>query len=734
MTDWDQVDARLTALLRANQAVGSSLDLTHVLEEIVRQAAAISAAPIVRLFLLEEETQLLRGRVSVGFPLDVEGGLAIPVEGTFSGQVAATGEPLAVADTRGDPRTYYPTHVDKYGVVSYLGLPVKRQGRPFGVLVFNTPTPRTYATEEITYLRAFSDQAAIAIENARLFEEERLRRTQLETVRAITAEITRELDLPTVLRLITQRACELTGAGGGDLYLWNPDTDTLLPEAAYGQAVGRPKGPRRLGEGVLGTVAQRREGVIVNDYRRSPWAHPRTLAATGITAVLTEPLLYGDRLLGVIGVDHSGEGRAFTAQDQATLQLFAAQAAIAIENARLFAALNDSYAHLQAAQAEMIRTEKLRALGQLAAGIAHDLNNMLAAILGQAEILRLRVQPPEVEEALQVLDTAASDGVQVVRRLLEFGRPHPTRPLVLCDLASLVAEALELTRPRWQDEAQRQNRHIQVQTALDGLPQVSGDPAELREALTNLILNAVDAMPAGGTLTVAGYPDPTPALPGDPPTVVLTVADTGAGMPEEVRRHLFEPFFTTKGVRGTGLGLALVYGVLERHRGRIEVASSPGHGTTFTLRFPIAQDAPAGTPEVDRALARPVLRLLLVDDEESVRTTMACLLRAVGHEVVDVGSGAEALTRLAEAPVDLVITDLGMPEMTGWEVAQRVKAAQPHLPVILLTGWGQQATSSAPGQECVDRVLAKPIRLEELQDAIAQVAIGPPDPRSGVRE
>ena len=170
MTDWDQADARLTALLRANQAVGSSLDLTRVLEAIVQQAAAISAAPIVRLFLLEGESQLLRGRVSVGFPLDVDGGLAIPVGRSLSGQVAITGEPLAVADTRDDPRTFYPAHIDPYGVVSYLGLPVKRPGRLFGVLVFNTPAPRSYASDEIAYLRAFADQAAIALENAQLYD------------------------------------------------------------------------------------------------------------------------------------------------------------------------------------------------------------------------------------------------------------------------------------------------------------------------------------------------------------------------------------------------------------------------------------------------------------------------------------------------------------------------------------------------------------------------------------
>jgi CheY-like chemotaxis protein len=368
-----------------------------------------------------------------------------------------------------------------------------------------------------------------------------------------------------------------------------------------------------------------------------------------------------------------------------------------------------------------VRTEKLRALGQMSAGIAHDLNNMLAAILGQAELLRLQVTLPEVQDALKVLYTAASDGAQVVRRLLEFGRQQPGRPLIPCDLVSLVDEALEITRPHWQDEAQEQGRLIEVWRAVENLPRVQGNPAEIREALTNLFLNAVDAMPTGGRLTVAGYLETDATDREAPGRVVLTVSDTGTGMTEETRRRVFDPFFTTKGFKGTGLGLAVVYSIMERHGGRIDVASAPGQGTTFTLRFREAVSARAESGDAKPPLQAAGLRLLVIDDEEPVRMTIASLLRAVGYTVIEAEGGDQGLACLTGDSVDLVITDLGMPGMTGWEVAQRIKARQPDLPVILLTGWGHQIPDTAREHNAVAMVLAKPVRLVDLQDAIARV-------------
>jgi CheY-like chemotaxis protein len=228
-------------------------------------------------------------------------------------------------------------------------------------------------------------------------------------------------------------------------------------------------------------------------------------------------------------------------------------------------------------------------------------------------------------------------------------------------------------------------------------------------------------MPTGGRLTVAGHAEADATDRKTPGRVVLTVSDTGTGMTEETRRRIFDPFFTTKGFKGTGLGLAVVYGIMERHGGRIDVDSAPGRGTTFTLRFQEAVPAQGADAGMEASQTSNRCQLLLIDDEEPVRTTIASLLRAVGYTVIDADSGDQGLACLMGGSVDLVITDLGMPGMTGWEVAERIKATHPSLPVILLTGWGHQIPDTIRERDAVDMVLAKPVRLVDLQDAISRV-------------
>jgi len=584
-----------------------------------------------------------------------------------------------------------------------------------------------------------AQRGAICNRNEREGTEESLaeRTKQLEAVRTISEEITRELDLTRLLQLILRRTMEFVGASTGVIRLWDDATQMLVPSAS--QDEGRLLWPLRLGEGVSGTVAQRRQGMIVNDFRKSPYATPRHLEHTTFNAILAEPLLYRDRLVGVIAVGHKAVAGSFRSEEAQLLRLFATQAAIAIENARLFAELKCAYADLSRAQDELIRSEKLRALGQMAAGVAHDLNNILAAILGQTNLLRLRTAEPFVHEALNTLELAATDAAEVVRRLQEFARQQAQRPLGPVDLAVLVREALEITRPRWKDDPQQQGVMIETRLAFEELPPVLGYASEIREALTNLILNAVDAMPHGGTLGLTGQlvesssrpPEPNEAgtsestqrqLDQSTSWVELTVADTGVGMTAEVSQQIFDPFFTTKGFKGTGLGLSVVYGIMQRHRGQIDVASSPGQGTTFTLRFRVAAGALEAPAQPAEGRAVPPRRILLIDDDPTVRRTMADLLQEVGHSVVVAEGGAEGLAHLGQGQVDLVITDLGMPGMTGWEVARAIKSVTPHPPIVLLTGWGERPASHSEHAGLVDRILGKPIGLNDLLSAIRDLA------------
>ncbi len=558
---------------------------------------------------------------------------------------------------------------------------------------------------------------------------------QLEALRATTADITRELDLAKLLALVIERAVRLLRGVSGAVYLVDPATKGIAPQAWVGHGDWLAAVRLQPGEGFAGAVIERGQGLIENAYRASIYAVPLFLERTSHTAVLGEPLRYRDRVIGAILVDRIAE--PFTEQDHGLLRLFADQAAIAIEHARLYTDLKRSYEELHRAQDELVRSEKMRGLGQMAAGIAHDINNTLAAVLGQTELLRLRIRDPAAQEGLQLLQTAAADGAEVVRRLQDFAQQRSGGPSQACDLAELVPEALEITRPRWRDEPHRRGIRIEPIVELAGLPLIQGNPAEIREVLTNLIFNAVDAMPQGGALRVTGRALATAAADGAAPAagdsvasggapqsawVELTVADTGIGIPEEIRGRIFDPFFTTKGLHGTGLGLSVVYGILERHGGRIDVASSPGEGSTFRLRFRAAP--PGAVPGASHPTPAPVpaRRILLVDDDAPVRRTLAEILRASGQQVFEAASGTEAIERLETTEADLVLTDLGMPEVTGWDVARAAKARWPGIPVILLTGWGDNVAAEAPAGVRVDRVLTKPVPRSAVLAVIAELA------------
>lgn len=550
---------------------------------------------------------------------------------------------------------------------------------------------------------------------------------ELTTLMDLAVIFTSSAEADQLLAQVLERVQAAMQIDAGAILLVEPGTQSLIFRAAVGayrDQVGRPRVP--LGRGIAGWVCREGVPVIVPDAHQDPRFSPEVDGRTGFRAhsMLCVPLRIHDAAIGAIQVAHGQPARLFSPEDLNFLFAIAAQTSVALENARLFAELNDSYIRLRQAQDELVRAEKLRALGQMGTGIAHDLNNMLTAVLGQAELLKLHVSDPSLREALLTLETAAADGVEVVRRLRDFSRQRPADRLAPCDLGQRIQEALELTSPRWRDEAQRQGAPIEVRIDLPELPRILGHEGEVREVLMNLILNAADAMPRGGVLSFAARLSDPPQSPAPPLRwVELDVRDTGVGMTAEIQQRLYDPFFTTKGVRGTGLGLSVVYGIMERHGGSIRVATGPGQGTMFTLRFQAASSEP-GAPALAPEAAVAPRRILFVDDDRSVRRTLAGLLRAAGHEVVEAESGTAGLDRLAESSPDLVITDLGMPDLTGWDVARAVKAHTPNLPVVLLTGWGDQQSVEDEGVGLVEQVLCKPVRLEHLLRVIQRLTTG----------
>ena len=373
---------------------------------------------------------------------------------------------------------------------------------------------------------------------------------------------------------------------------------------------------------------------------------------------------------------------------------------------------------LRAAHDQVVQQERLRALGTMASGIAHDFNNALAAILGFTELLCNRPETladtKKTLRYLQMMNTAAQDAGVVVNRLREFYRQRDEGEVFApVDLNKLIEQAVSLTQPKWKNQAEAKGVTIQVVTELEGIRPVAGSEADLREALTNLIFNAVDAMPQSGTITVRTRSANS--------RVIMEVADTGTGMTEDVRQRCLEPFFTTKGDRGTGLGLSMVYGILQRHLGSVEIDTALGKGTTFRLSLPAAQEKPPASEHDAAPVSIRPLHVLLVDDEEIVRQILREYLIGDEHVVETAANGRDALDKLPKAAFDVVILDRAMPGLSGDQVAVAIKELKPELPVILLTGFGNMMRAAGETPPGIDLVLGKPVTIAGLRSALAQV-------------
>ena len=379
--------------------------------------------------------------------------------------------------------------------------------------------------------------------------------------------------------------------------------------------------------------------------------------------------------------------------------------------------LEKALAELKATQQQVIQQERLSAIGQMASGIAHDFNNTLTPILGFTELLlesdALLENKVEARRCLTMLRTSAKDAASVVSRLREFYRPlDGDEQFPIVDLGKIVQQAVSLTEPKWRRQTQAAGVKVEVETEIQASSFVAGQESALREVLTNLIFNAVDAMPDGGRICL------TTAVEGE--NAVVRVSDTGTGMSESVRQRCLEPFFSTKGEKGTGLGLSMVYGIIERHRGKLEIDSEPGNGTTFIIRIPIAESADTVIAGEKEGAPKSALKVLLVDDEPPVLEVLQAYLRCDGHSVATASSGREALEKFRRNDFDLVVIDRVMPEMTGEQTARFFKQLKQEVPVIMLTGYGALIEVSGQQPEAIDVVLSKPVTLDALRKTIGR--------------
>lgn len=480
--------------------------------------------------------------------------------------------------------------------------------------------------------------------------------------------------------------------------------------------------------------------VYVSDTLKWKSAFIERLAAIGWRSVVAVPLMVEEKLFGIlIAARLKSEG--FSSGDAEFLRMLSEHVALAAHQARLHTDLEKAYNELRRTQATILQQERLKALGQMASGIAHDVNNALSPVIGFADLI-LRGDyglKPEAKKYLGHIRTAGEDIAHIVARLREFYRTREVNEsLQQLNLNTLVEQVVDMTRPRWRDIPQSNGITIEVQTALaTDMPRLAGIESEIREAITNLVLNAVDAMPSGGRITISTRVmrnDGGDGVGKHPVKATVEITDTGTGMDEETRKRCLEPFFSTKGKRGTGLGLAMVYGVMERHAGSIEIQSELGKGTTFRLVFPVRVNVLAAEPEKDGGAKVEPMQILCIDDESLLRELLKEILERDGHEVVLSDNGQSGLDEFRIAsernrPFDLVITDLGMPYLDGRQVAKTIKLESPRTPVVMLTGWGAFMKEDGSGPLEVDGILSKPPRSREIRDMLRK--FGPGRPKNG---
>jgi signal transduction histidine kinase/ActR/RegA family two-component response regulator/HAMP domain-containing protein len=566
--------------------------------------------------------------------------------------------------------------------------------------------------------------------------------SRLDLLNRITRAIGERQDLPSIFEVIIRNLEDNLQVDFGCIGLYNsaaqaltvtsvgPGSRRLAVELAMEEQDRIPVDQNGLSRCVTGQL------VYEPDVGEVPFPFPQQLARGGLRSLVAAPLLVEGKVFGVL-IAARRQAHNFSSTDCEFLRQLSEHVALASHQAKLYGALQQAYDDLRQTQHTVMQQERLKALGAMASGIAHDINNAItpAALYTESLLEREAGLSDEARDNLTTIQRAIDDVAQTVSRMREFYRQRePELILAPIDLNRMVQQVVDLTRARWRDLPQERGVVIRLQSELaPGLPNVMGAEAEIRDALTNLVFNALDAMTDGGTLTLGTSLVVAPRGPnGDDPGAVVQVevGDTGIGMDDETKRRSLEPFFTTKGERGTGLGLAMVYGMTQRHSADIQIDSAPGKGTTVRLLFPVpVTDMPAPVDTPAPALSVGQLHILVVDDDPLLLKTLQHVLTTDGHRVTAAAGGEAGIATFRGAAergesFDAVITDLGMPYVDGRTVAAAVKQGSPTTPVILLTGWGQRLLAEHDIPPHVDRVLSKPPKLYDLRTALAELTSG----------
>ncbi len=539
----------------------------------------------------------------------------------------------------------------------------------------------------------------------------------LRRVLEATGRLNAGAGLDELLEALTKHTTEITGAERACIVLSGQENELHVRVASDASEGHETLAVEDLSHTVIHRVLESSEPLLLHDVFDDQELMGRpSITSLSLRSILCVPMLRGDSMYGVMYADSASAAGSFDQVDLEVLSLFAEQAAAALETHRLVADLQNSMAELKAMQERLVRGERLRTMGELSSGVAHEFNNLLTSILARVQLIGLTQLDPDLRHDLTMIERACMDAAEVVRRLQSYAKQQRQRNFELLDMADICRDSIEFLRPLWTGRRRHGRSPIQVRLrATDGL-QVMGNATELREVITNLVKNALDAITEdGGEITVFALVREA--------QVLVAIRDDGPGVPYEIQAKIFDPFYTTKGERGTGLGLALSQQIVERHGGELNMDSTPGVGTTMHVAIPTA-DSTEAKPAEDVAadeLGRSDVAVLVVDDDENVLLPLCKYLDRAGYKAIPARSGEEGLSAVDEHDPDIVISDVGMPGMDGLELCRRLRTDRPSLPVVLMSGWAGSADPPRATQAGAVALLSKPFALRQVSELIDAV-------------
>jgi PAS domain S-box-containing protein len=711
--------------------------------------------------------------------------LSISYQDPVGRHLLGISRPLVINDTQNyddgptDFSAAIRAHARAANVLSQIDYPLVVKGQFRGVLcIHQTDRPRRWSDDELSLVRSVADRLAVGMSQAELFEMVARAKSEWETTFDAMSDGIFIFDRAGHLRRVNRAGAAmeashpraLLGRKCCDILRTTTQTSTCVVEKAIqdGHSVTIEVTPDRLDRPILVSiepvlnkagavtaavctardlselrkvqaVAREHQSLLTNILEsaresiyavdmdgRFKWCNSATLAGVGLRredfigrhlldlVYDADRVAIGEKLqMALKGEAQTYEMRYFSADGR--LRYARVDNSPLVVEGRTTGVLGIArdITEQKEERERAARADKLRALGQLASGVAHDFNNSLAAILGRAQLLRRQIRDDALVRNLEIIQTAAEDAAATVRRIQTFARKSPATEFEILDVAALLNDAIEITRTRWQNEARLRGLDYEVTLDAESGQYTSGSASELREVFVNLIVNAVDAMPEGGRLTLSSKRKDR--------RLHLQFADTGTGMPEDIRQKIFDPFFSTKGAHGTGLGLSVSHSIIERHEGSISVASEVNGGTVFTIDLPAAEVKPESAASKPEDIEMPSLCILVVDDEPAVRETLAEMLEVMGHRVMLAESGQNALQTLAVNNCDLVFTDLAMPEMDGWETSRAIRKRWSDMKVVLVTGYGTGTVPPKGEENLVDGIIGKPFDFSQITQTISNI-------------